>query len=163
MSAEQRRGIHLKIGSIGGYRTAGNAEFLLEAHSKCNKNVAGETKRLRRQGRQGAPGYELGWKLKLTVLAEETLFYPCLNNLKQAGIFQVGAGFFIGKVVALPGPGLMDGAAFAQTVVGQQDAGAVFPGFKSVFVFQEAAANLTVVDAQMPGQTVDVFGVEIER
>jgi len=114
--------------------------------------------------REVLAGGKKGGKLAaVAVHAGEALFNPGLNDRKQAGIFQVGAGFVVGEIPALPGPGFMDGAPLAHAVIRQEEAGAVHPGFEGVFILQETAADLAIADAEMPGQAVDVCRVEVKR
>ena len=84
---------------------------------------------MRRQRRQEspdqarAPEWKKATKLSAFVAGDgQPLFNPGVDHFQQAGVFQIRAGVVVGKFPALCGPGLMDGAAFAHPVVGQQDA-----------------------------------------
>ena len=110
-----------------------------------------------------ADGKKVEQLTAVVVHAGEALFNPGLNDLKQAGIFQVGAGFVVGEIPALPGPGFMDGATLAHAIIRQEEAGAIRPGFEGVFILQETSADLAIADAEMPGQAVDVCSVEEKR
>jgi hypothetical protein len=98
------------------------------------------------------------WPLfALTERFRKALLDQGLNNLHETRIFKIRARFIKGKITALLGPGLMNSATFAHTVIGEQDTGAVFPGFEGVFIFEKSFPDLTVTDAKVPGNPVDVF------
>jgi hypothetical protein len=53
---------------------------------------------------------------------EKALFNARLNYFKQTGILQIGTGFVIGKITALPRSGRMNRAALAEPIIGEQEA-----------------------------------------
>ncbi len=55
----------------------------------------------------------------LTHPVEKALFNARLNYFKQPGILQIGTGFVIGKITALPRSGRMNRAALAEPIVGE--------------------------------------------
>ncbi len=85
-----------------------------------------------------------------------------LDQGKEILIFQIGAGFVIGKIATLPGAGGMYGAAAAESVVMEKNAGTIFPGFEGGTTGHESFANLTVTDIKMAGNTVYVRGHDIQ-
>jgi hypothetical protein len=56
----------------------------------------------------------------------------------------------------------VNGASFAHPVISEQNAGAVFPGFEGVFIFQESFSDLTITDTEVPGHPVDIFSLDVQ-
>jgi len=86
----------------------------------------------------------------------QPLFDPGLDDIEETRVFQVGTRCIVGKVAALPGPDRMNCTTFAEAVVGKQDAGSVFPGFKGVGIFQKPSPDFIVTDVKVSGQPGDI-------
>ena len=85
-----------------------------------------------------------------------------LDQGKEILVFEIGAGFVIGKITTLSGSGGMYGAPAAESIVTKKDAGTIFPGFKGGTVGHVALSNLSIADAKMAGNTVYVRGHDIQ-
>jgi hypothetical protein len=97
-------------------------------------------------------------KLPVVVVDQrKALFDTGLKESQKTRIFQIRAGLIVGEVAALQRPGRMDGASFAQTVIGEQDAAAVLSGFKGVLIFQKLHSDFAIADAEVEGHAIDII------
>lgn len=82
---------------------------------------------------------------------------------KQISAVQVGAGFTVREVPALPRPGLMDGAASSHFRVAQKNTGTVRLYHKGIPAFDISLPHLAIRDFKMTGDPIYIGGIEKER
>jgi len=85
-----------------------------------------------------------------------------LNKGQKFLILEIGTGFVVGEFPALLGTDRMNRAAAAEAIMEQKDTGTVFPGFEGITVGHEPLTHLTVTDAKIAGDPVDIRGHDIQ-
>jgi len=89
----------------------------------------------------------------------QAFFNPGLDCGQQILSFEVWTGIIIRESSALRRSDLMDSAPFYHSVTCLKDAGSVIFYLEGISVLHKAFPDFSVSDGKMPGQSVDINGI----